>query len=52
MNEENKEIRNLGNMKKQQRKGELGVKVIMIKDKKVKRNEGNDTERGGEKARK
>ena len=52
MNEENKEVRNLGNMKKQQRNGELGVKVIMIKDKKVKRNEGKDTERGGEKARK
>ena len=51
MNEENKEIRNL-DMKKQQRKGELGMKVIMIKDKKVKRDEGNDTERGGEKARK
>ena len=51
MNEENKEIRNL-DMKKQQRKGELGMKVIMIKDKMVKRNEGKDTERGGEKARK
>ena len=33
MNEENKEIRNL-DMKKQQRKGELGMKEIMEKGKK------------------
>ena len=48
MNEENKDIRNLGNMKKQQRNGELGVKVIMIKDKKVKRKYEKTTKRGGE----